>query len=667
MAALVTLAVWLAYRGSFAGPFVLDDTPAITDNYSIRHFATAWTPPPDTTVSGRPVVNLTLALNYAISGLEVRDYHVFNVAIHLLAALALFGVVRRTLRNPHLAPALARDATLLGGGVALLWAVHPLQTESVTYVIQRAESLMGLFYLLTLYAFIRGTNAETRIIARGWLVLSFAACLLGMATKEVMATAPVIVLLYDRTFVSGSFRTALRTRGRFYAALAATWPVLAALVISTANRSGTAGLGTKLSSLDYALSQGGAVGRYLRLVLWPSGLVFDYGRAVTTRWSTVVGPMTLVFALMAGTLFALRVRRAGAIPGRSMLGFLGAWFFAILAPSSSVVPIATQTVAEHRMYLPLAAVVTLFVIAAHRWLGRRGAGVAIVFAALGLATLTQQRNIVYRDALTLWADTAAKIPDNPRAITNLASALIERGRGPEALEVYAARLQRRPDDIESYINYGNALLAAGRADDAIAQLESALRLDPDNLEARNNLGITLAQSGRAAEAVAHFERAIQLKPASAESHRNLGLALTQAGRTEDALAQFAESVRLQPAAPFAHDAYGLALLKARRLPEATAEFEAALRIDPKLAPAHYHLGLALPQGGRIATGLSQLQQAVQLSPDDAEMHNALGLALAASDYLAEALRQFETAVQLRPDFAEAMRNRDRARAELTGQ
>jgi tetratricopeptide (TPR) repeat protein len=647
LAAAMVLAVIAAYRGTFAVPFVLDDTQAITDNYSIRHFTTAWSPPAETTVTGRPLVNLSLALNYAIGGLEVRGYHVINLTIHLLAALTLFGIIRRTL----LLRGHGGQALMLSAAVALLWALHPLQTESVTYTIQRAESLMGLFYLLTLYAFIRGTSV--------WLAVSCVACLLGMATKEVMVGAPLIVLLYDRTFVAGNFRDALRARRGYYAALSATWLVLVVLVIGAEGRGGTAGLGTKIAPVDYALTQCRAIVHYLWLSVWPTSLIFDYGKAAATPLTAALAPGLLLLALLTGTVVALR---------RSpVIGFLGAWFFAILAPSSSIVPIATQAIAEHRMYLSLAAVITLIVLAVQRWLGSRATWIGASAAIAGFAWLTHERNATYRDALTLWTDTAAKAPTNTRAFANLGITFLQLGRLVEAQQSFEAAVRLAPNDAESHINLANVLLDSHRFDEGVAHLETALRLDPGNVEAENNLGITLAQGGRLPDAIRHFERALQLKPASADTHGNLALALTQAGRSDEAFAHFAESTRLQPLNPLSHDFYGFALLKAGRPPEAIREFEAALRIDPQLARARQHLGLAFIQVGRLSEGLAQLERALQLAPGDAAMHNDLGLALAQSGRLAEALRHFEEAVRLAPDYAEAAQNRDRARAELHGQ
>jgi hypothetical protein len=328
--------------------------------------------------------------------------------------------------------------------VALLWTLHPLQTESVTYIVQRAESLMGLFYLQTLYCFIRGICAERAdasdpLAGRAswvWYVLSVASCLLGMATKEVLVSAPLIVLLYDRTFLAGSFHAAWRQRRQVHLALAATWIPLTGLVLHAANRGGTAGFGVGVSFWSYAATQFQALSHYLWLSVWPHPLINDYG----VRWMTSVGdvaPYAAVVALLvAATLVAL-VRRPA-------LGFLGAWFFAVLAPTS-LVPGTRQTLAEHRMYLSLAPVMVLMVLALYAWLGRRGRFV-LAAAAIGLGWLTVQRNTVYHSDATIWRDTVAKRPGNAAARNNYGNILAQAGRPEEALAQYeeASRLAPMP-------------------------------------------------------------------------------------------------------------------------------------------------------------------------------------------------------------------------------
>ena len=321
-ASLIALATVVAYENSFRGPFVFDDRASISENATIRHLWPIWKPlfPPNLhgeTVGGRPLLNFSLALNYAASGFEVWSYHVGNLAIHLLAALLLFGVVRRTLLLPGLGEQWNGAATPLALVVALLWAVHPLQTESVTYIVQRAESLVGLFYLLTLYCVIRGASSSP-----WWYAAAVAACALGMASKEIMVSAPLIVLLYDRAFLAGSFRDAWRRRWGLYLALATTWLLLGWLAISAGNRGGSAGFGVGMSAWAYLCTQFGAIAHYLRLSFWPHPLVLDYGI------DTAHGAVEIVpYAVVVGRLRLPRASPCGA--GRRPVswgrGFLPSW------------------------------------------------------------------------------------------------------------------------------------------------------------------------------------------------------------------------------------------------------------------------------------------------------------------------------------------------------
>jgi protein O-mannosyl-transferase len=580
---VIVLAGLAAYHNSFAGPFAFDDVHSVLGNPTIRRLWPIWDalkPPSNgATVEGRPIVNLSLAVNYAIGGLEVRGYHAFNLAVHLLAGLALFGIVRRTMERlrtqdggPGLAGAGAGPAPLaFAFAVGLLWTVHPLQTESVTFISDRAESLMGLFYLLTLYCFARGVGpgtgsravtANKGVPSTAWLCLSVFFCLLGMATKEVMVTAPVIVLLYDRTFAAGSFPEAWRRRRAYYAGLAATWIPLILLVAGMGgNRGKAAGFGSPAAWWMYALTQLRAVVHYLRLAFWPHPLVFDYGTDLVGSLGDVGLQALFLAVLAAATAVALR--------RRSALGFLGAWFFLILAPSSSVVPLASQTMAEHRMYLPLAAVIALAayglsrIAAAASGLfaaGETAAGsrsdipgrfpgttaflVAVAVLATGLGCLTSRRNEAYRTQLSLWSDTGIKNPGSSRVRYNLGFALDEAGRHAEARDQYFEALRLDPLYPDAHYMLANDLANEGRLGEAIAHYEEALRIDPDMDSAHFNLAIVLSKTGRTSDAIVQLQETLRLDPDNPDVHRDLGYLLRAAGRQEEAAAQFAEADRL---------------------------------------------------------------------------------------------------------------------------
>jgi Flp pilus assembly protein TadD len=397
---------------------------------------------------------------------------------------------------------------------------------------------MGLFYLLTLYCFIRGAEADGPG-RNGWHAASIAACFLGMATKEVMVSAPLIVLLYDRAFLAGGFVEAWRRRWRVYVGLAATWLVPAFLMLSAKGRGASAGFGTSVAWWRYALTQPPAIVHYLRLSFWPHPLIFDYGSALAPQSLGTLTCALVIVGLIAATAWALVNRPA--------LGFLGASFFAILAPSSSIVPVATETMAEHRMYLPLIPVVVLVVIGTYRWLGRGALPFCLALAAV-LAGATWQRNEVFRSEEGIWRDTVDKRPDNERAHNNLGFALRKiPGRLNEAIAQYEEALRLKPDYVEAHYDLGNALISAGRAPEAIAQYGEALRLQPDIFAAHSNLGNALMSVGRTPEAITQYEEALRLRPDDARIHFNLALALLRTpGRTNEAVTHLEEVVRLQP-------------------------------------------------------------------------------------------------------------------------
>jgi len=681
---VIVLAAVAAYANGFSGPFLFLDVPAIVENPTIRHLwpiGRVLSPPSagGLTVGGRPLVNLSLAVNYALGGTHVWGYHAFNLAVHILAGLTLFGIIRRTLLS-----------TTLAFAIALLWTVHPLQTESVTWIVQRAESMMGLFYLLTLYGFIR--YAESLEVGRRapappstppelrtegvagarrptlFLLLSVLACLLGMATKEVAVSAPVIVFLYDRTFVSGTFRGAWRRHGRLYAGLAATWILLAWLVAGTGgSRGGTSGFGLGVSWWDYALTQFPAVVHYLRLAVWPRGLDFHYGAQWVSHPWTVVPQATIVILLIGASAWGflypseipftaearrtrrendpkqfLCVLRASAV--NRAVGFCGIFFFAILAPTS-LVPGMTQTMAEHRMYLALAPVIAVLICGGYALLERslgfkpkssRGHGlearattilsVAIPAVALTGIFLTARRNATYHSELALWADTTVKSPDNPYPFNNLGIALVNAGRRDEAVPQFTRALQLNPGYAEAHNNLGLALAGSGRLPEAMAEYAAALRLKPDYPEAETNLGVALAGSGRLPEAIERFSAAVRLNPDYAAAHNNLAVALAGSGRLPEAIAQYREMLRLEPGYSEVHYNLGNALLASGRLPEAITEYGAALDLQPDYPEAEANLGAALAEAGRYADAIAHYERALRLAPGDPDVRHNLDLA-----------------------------------------
>lgn len=556
---LIVVAAIAAYSNSFQGQFVFDDDLSIVENQSIRSLVPIWPVLFDATsatVVGRPLLNLSLAVNYAVGGLDVRGYHAVNLALHILAALALFGVVRRTLSLPTTSPGLAQDATPLALATSLVWLLHPLQTESVTYIVQRAESLVALFYLWTLYCLIRGaTSGKSPSV---WYVAATLSCFLGMASKEVMVSVPLIAFLYDRIFLVGSFREIFRLRGILYGALASSWAFLALLMVSSGGRHGTAGFGRGMSSWDYAMTQFGAIVGYLQLSFFPDPLVLDYGDFVARTPGEIVPYALVILALLVATCWLLRYH--------PQIGFVGLSFFALLAPTSSIVPLVTQTIAEHRMYLPLAAVMLLTVLggwagwnsilwgltgtARHGTLSRWGLpSVLLAGVCLTLGYQTYLRNADYRSVLTLAEDNARKRPGNPRAYYTIAAELIKRKDFRGAIQNCDRAIAVDPECVPAYLNRGNAFAFSNDLARALEDYARVLAISPDYSPANYKRGLIYAHGGRTQEALQEFSRAIELNPNYAAALYERGMLFQKLGQYSDAISDFTRAIELEPSQP----------------------------------------------------------------------------------------------------------------------
>ena len=609
-AAIIVAAGIIVYSNSLAAPFIFDDQRSVLENLQIRQLSPLsipLSPPRNTPVAGRPLVNVTFALNYAAGSLDPRGYRLTNLAIHLLAALTLFGLVRRTLLLPSLAERFGTQATNLAWIVALIWALHPLQTETVDYVTQRTESMMGLFYLLTMYCSVRALEGRT---AR-WHVLAILACAAGMACKESMVTAPVIVGLYDYVFVSRPSLRKIR-RTRLYIGLATTWLILAALM-STEPRT-SVGLDTHVSPWTYLLNQAPILLIYLRESFWPRNLVLDYGVPQPLALTDVWVQLLVVTALGILALILL-IRRSHA-------GFLGAWCFITLAPTSSVVPIATEVGAERRMYLALAGLVVLVVLSVYRawmsWMRRPQpalTAVAVVIVCLALAAGTFQRNREYQSKVSIMQTTVERWPQ-PRAYQLLAHAHLEAGNHDEALKY----LRLAKEDPTSIFMLGIELISGGQATAGAEELERFIASAPSHamtVDAREALGRVYA-ARQPDKAIAHLREVVRREPRRGSAHRTLGAALVAQGQAAEGIRELQAAVNLQPGDLDSLRQLGIAQGETGQLEAAARTFRRAIELYPNSSRDHYLLGRALAAMGQIAAAVPYFARAVVLDPQNAE-------------------------------------------------
>ncbi len=620
--ALVALIV-VVYANGLEGVFLFDDTYRIVDNPGIRSL---W-PITPLLNNDRPLVELSLAVNYAIGKLDPRGYHLFNIVVHALAALTLGGVVGRSLgsaRND------TRDAhPLLPWVVAAMWAVHPLQTQSATYIIQRGESMMGWFYLLTIFCAIRRRDSRC---PRAWFIAATIACACGMGSKAVMITAPFAVLLHDFIFwKEGS----TRRKATQFAALAATWSVLwfnglfTAVLDQSQPNTGVGLSVTNVTATSYLLTQAEVLVHYVRLTLWPVGLCLDY------EWPFVAGAGEVALELCV-VIPALMMTMVGILK-RRWWGFPAGFFFLVLAPTSSIIPVK-DAIFEHRMYLPVAGLIVLGLgvgvrLAAclpvpWRWqLVPLSSGLSIspaakraqcfaamvVIAALALATF--QRNRVYASELSMWMDVAAKRPGNARARVAIGNAYLAVDHIDDALAAFNEAIRIRPEFADAHAALGMGLARQGDLAAAVTEYETAIRLEPRHAKAHFNLGNALQRQGKFEAAVAAYRNAVESNGRFTDARCNLGNALGKLNRDAEAEQSYLDAIRIDPNHPRSLNNLGDLFLRTRRAAEAIPVLLHAVTADPNYANAHANLAAAYLQTGQRELAIRLARRALELSPD----------------------------------------------------
>ncbi|HPF38378.1 MAG TPA: tetratricopeptide repeat protein [Phycisphaerae bacterium] len=666
----------IAYSNSYDGKFVYDDTKWVQQmsvdriDRPIRSIFRA----------RRPVVDATLSLNYSVAEMTPapRDmtvpeipspygYHVVNLIIHILAGLTLFGLVRRTIRIGPFGDSVKASAHWIAFCVALLWLLHPLQTQSVTYIIQRAESLMGLFYLLTLYCLLRFATTSNSALRALWLVGVFLAAVLGMGSKAVMVTVPVVALIYDRVFLASSWNEVISKRWMAHACIVASLGVLmyagvvrGVLFPSAGKKSlmATVGFGLSdqkhlyhVSPAEYLLTEAKVIPRYLKLTVLPTDQALDYKMEKVDPRALTMGelftqsllPGLFVLALLGATIVGL-IRKP-------WLGFIGVWFFVILAPTSSFIPIR-DPIYEHRVYLSIAAALALFVIGVWQLLAKFGgasvgrllgpacAGVCLVPAVV-FACLTFERNKLYHDPLLLWEDNVAKVPDNWRARNNLGKQYLDEADSnpaylDKAIEQLRLCVEENPTFVNGWYNLGNAYARTKDYDNAINAYQNALKSNPIYTVAQIMLGnaftdksIVLSAERKRDEATAALEEAAKAfataaptarknttndKALRARAYYNLGntywrilqLNADRLDLLDKARAAYRSALEAQPSHQSARIGIGLTYLRERDHVMAIEAFEEGLKYNPPQS----ELRVALIQLGNAYFAMKRYKKAI---------------------------------------------------------
>ncbi len=649
MAAAIASGCALVYAGVLRAPFVFDDCRDILDNPSIRSLL----PPsrmffadPALGTAGRPVVNASFALDWALSGSDPIGYHLTDALLHALSALLLFGILRRLMER--LVPGGRAPVLPIAFFTAFAWAVHPVSTSVVSLAFQRPETLYAFFCLLSVYFCIRGFSA---VRSRPWYFGASIALLLAAGSKETAAALPFFILLLRPFFArKEEGRTVLPAARPLFPGFFAAWLLVLVLDLNS-GAWGRATMDSRLSPVSYAFAQGVVVLRYIGIALFPAGLCAD--RVLDPP------PPLLGFAACA-LVAAVAAAGAAALYRRRPAGLAVAWFLLFLAPSSSLVPLS-RLMADHRLYLPLAAV--CFAAAWGLWKAARllalrlGLGnpalllvplAAAWVAALGVAAV--ERNAVYGSNLSFWKDTVVKSPENPKAWLGLGVALSGEGRLTDAERAYRRALGLDPGYAEALNNLGAVLLDMGRSPEALAAFRRMKSLAPGSPQARDGLGRALIAAGRLPEALVQLRAAVALDPGFAMARFNLADALFRSGKKDEAISEFRKAVESKPDFEKAHMLLSSALLATGRLREAAARLEKALALFPENPQLLFNMGRVLLEEGRPERAVGFLEKAARLSPRSAYAQDALGMALSLSGRFERAIGCHRRALALAPDF-----------------
>jgi tetratricopeptide (TPR) repeat protein len=590
----LALIVILSYANTLGSPFIFDSRNNIESNPHIRISKITLNDLADAAFKSpekqRPLSNISFALNYYLHGYNVVGYHVVNILIHISAGFLLYYFVKSTLRTPALRSRYRNDIWI-SFFTAAIWMIHPLQTQSVSYTVQRMNSLCALFYILSILLYARfRLSAQQR--NKWWL---FSGCILAgalsLASKQIAATLPVFIIIYEWYF----FRDLNLKWLKNHIPLLTGCLLLAAVIgLALLGSNPLDGILQGYKSRDFTLIQRlltepRVIIFYLSLLLWPhpSRLNLDHDFTLS---SSLTDPLTTFFAIL--TIAALIGLAVATARKHRLFSFCILWFFGNLMIESSI--IALEIVFEHRVYLPSMTFSLIIALVVCRWVKPQWLQAVLlgIMVTVG-AVWTYERNAVYSDRITFWQDCVNKSPRKSRPYNNLGVALADQGHHKEAIEMYRKALQIDPDYADPIGNIGLSLAEQGKVEESITQFSKALEINPKDIKTLNNLGASLIVMRRYTEAVQHLSKALTLDPYYAQAHNNLGAALQRQGRVEEAIEHFSMAVKLDPNYARAFNNLGTVLAYQGRFEEAIEQFSAALKINPAYKSARINLEKSL--------------------------------------------------------------------------
>ncbi len=643
---LIAVIAVVAYLPSIGGGFIWDDYLLLVDNPLVkasdglhRIWSTAQA------IDYWPATNTSFWIEWRLWELNSMGYHVTNLFLHVLESLLVWIVLRR----------LSVPGALLA---AAIFAVHPVNVESVAWIAQRKNTMAMLFFLLSILWYLKFIKSARLSLAAKqstvhcplptahcflWYWLSLAAFVLAMLGKGSVAILPVLLLGITWWLRPMKWRDLVRTAPFFVVA------AILALVNVEFQFHATEKVVREIGFIDRLLGAGGVIWFYLYKAFFPLDLAFVY-----LQWHIKAGNPLWWMPLLATAAVTAVFWRYRKSWSRDLL-FAWGIFCVSLAPVMGFTDVAFMQyslVADRYQHIAIIAVVALASAVWGTWLrcikgGSRLAASALAAGAVGvLVLLTMRQNALYRDAMTLYRATLAKNPDCVMAQFNYANALSKSNRPQEAVEHYKQAVRLKPDFAMAHYSLGSALVITGRAEEAIEHFQEFLRLKPDYAEIRNGLGNAYRQLGRYKEAIEQYERALRLNPDLYQAHMNLGNILLQEKQPEEAGEHFRQFLRLQPEQSEAYAMLGVALAQTGRLPEAADNFRRALEKNPNDPETQRNLGNALLQTGRPYEAIEHFKRALEIKPDYAGAYYLMAVAYANINRTTEAVGAAQNALDL---------------------
>jgi Flp pilus assembly protein TadD len=627
---LLVLPVLIAYSNSLDVPFYYDDRARILENEDIHMDrlsldqlrAAAFG---EKSAASRPVGNISFALNHLVHGLDVAGYRIVNIIIHAVNGLLLFAFLLHTLQLSSVDQARSHPRLVALFG-ALIWVLNPLDVQSVTYIVQRLNSLAVLFFLLAFMAYLKARESSCRTRAALWLLAALS-WLLSLGCKQITITLPLVVLLYEWFFYRDMEWAWLRRQWKTGVVLLIILLLLTAVFLGTDPISRLTSLRAfadgRFSYTERLLTQPRVVLTYLSLVLFPYParlkLVNDFplSTSVVSPWTTLPSMAVIIALLFTAALIARR---------RRFIAFAVFWFFANLVVESTVIPLDIYY--EHRTYLPsmLFWAAILAVVARWRYGGRAIVAAGVTFTIV-FGAWTWQRNALWRTPLAFWQDNLEKCPQDFRVLANLGYTYADLEEPEKAIAFYERVLALRPKDVETRYNLGNTYRKLGDHKHAEQYYREALALAPDDVDVLFNLGRMLYDAGRYAEAISFYERILKVDPDHAAVHANLGMALLKQHREKPAIQHLERSVALVPDDAGVHYVLATLYTRKRQLGIAIQHYRQLLKLEPRHYQAHANLGVALMIQGKREEAVQHFRMALHIRPDLTEVRRNLKRAL----------------------------------------